>query len=50
MMLQDNNINTAPDTTERKPARPDDQGNIQLAAYVRVFDPNTQEVLVEARS
>ena len=50
MMPQDNNIANAQKTDKHTPARPDDQGNIELAAYVRVFDPNTQETLVEARS
>ena len=50
-MPQDKNpINEAQKSDAVQPKRPDDLGNIQIAAYVRVFDPNTQEVLVEARS
>lgn len=30
--------------------KPDDLGNIQIDCYVKIFDPNTKEVLVETRA
>ena len=33
-----------------QPARPDDQGNIQIDCHLRIMDPNTKKVLVETRA
>lgn len=30
--------------------KPDDLGNIQIDCHVKIFDPNTKEVLVETRA
>ena len=30
--------------------KPDDLGNIQIDCYVKIFDPNSQEVMMESRA
>lgn len=32
-----------------KPTTPDDRGVVHIDGYVKIFDPNTDEILVEAR-
>lgn len=39
--------NSIPDQAEK---RPNDSGQILVEAFVRIKDPNTQEVLVETRA
>lgn len=43
--------NTTPVTSDSKipVTTPDDKGIVHLDGYVRIFDPNTNEILVEAR-
>jgi len=41
------NINKNPATV---PARPNEAGQLHLDDFVRIFDPNNQEVLLEKRS
>jgi len=48
-MNTDTNSNTLNKQAGQPPAHPDDRGNIQIDCYVRISDPNTQEILVEAR-
>jgi hypothetical protein len=36
--------------TDVQEKRPDDSGRILVEAFVRIKDPNTQEVLVETRA
>lgn len=40
-------INQKPKVVERKP---DDRGNIQIDCHVRIFDPNTKQVMLESRA
>jgi hypothetical protein len=48
--MQENQSNQPITPTENRIVRkPDDKGNIQIDSFVKIFDPNTQEVLVEVR-
>lgn len=48
--MQENQSDQPVSPTENKISRiPDDKGNIQIDSFVKIFDPNTQEVLVEVR-
>lgn len=33
-----------------EPRRPDDRGSIQVDGFVKIFDPNTQQVFLETRA
>jgi hypothetical protein len=47
------NIKNAPQTeqTPKTPVkRPDESGSVYIEAHVKIFDPNTQDVLVEKRA
>ena len=37
-------------TAMKKPARPNENGALHVEGFVKIFDPNTQEVLVEKRA
>jgi hypothetical protein len=50
--MNDNKTNApqaeqAPKTTFK---RPDESGSVYIEAHVKIFDPNTQDVLVEKRA
>jgi len=33
-----------------EPRRPDDRGSVHIDGFVRIFDPNTQQVFLETRT
>ena len=37
-------------TVPKKPARPNENGALHIEGFVKIFDPNTQEVIVEKRA
>ena len=37
-------------TAMKKPARPNENGALHIEGFVKIFDPNTQEVIVEKRA
>lgn len=42
-------VNPPQTTGQSRPSRPNDSGNIQLDAFVKITDPNTKEVIREMR-
>ena len=49
MHKDDHDLGTAnTDETQQKP-RVDEAGSVNVSGYVKVFDPNTNEILVESR-
>jgi len=52
--MVNNNMNEKPEkptTAEQKPKRnPNEAGAFSVEAHVKIFDPNTREVLVEKRA
>ena len=34
----------------KKPTRPNETGALHIEGFVKIFDPNTQEVIVEKRA
>ena len=46
---QPKNIAQTPEP-QVKPRRPNDVGALQIDGFVKIFDPNTQEVFVEKRA
>jgi hypothetical protein len=37
-------------TAVKKPTRPNETGALHIEGFVKIFDPNTQEVIVEKRA
>lgn len=35
---------------EQPPRKPDDRGSVNVDGFVRIFDPNTQQVFLETRT
>lgn len=48
-MNQDQSADTDQKAQTAKKQPPDDQGNILIDGFIKIFDPNTKEVLVEVR-
>jgi hypothetical protein len=48
-MTMDNQLNDNP-PADKKDQRPNDSGQILVEAFVRIKDPNTEEILVETRA
>lgn len=38
-----------PGTESKSSTTPDEGGNIQIDGFVRIFDPNTKEIVIEVR-
>jgi hypothetical protein len=36
--------------TVKKPARPNETGTLSVESHVKIFDPNTKEIIVEKRA
>lgn len=51
MTNEDKNANQTVNSDVKTPSKkPDDLGNIQIDCYVKIFDPNTEEVMMESRA
>jgi hypothetical protein len=37
-------------TAMKKPTRPNENGSLHIEGFVKIFDPNTEEVIVEKRA
>lgn len=54
--MVNNNMDQQPKKDEKesqKPVaspRPNETGSIAVSGHIRIFDPNTQEVIIEARA
>jgi hypothetical protein len=54
-MRINNNMNNTSDKSfkadpAKKGAKPNETGSVYVEAYVKIFDPNTKEVMVEKRA
>lgn len=47
---QENMNKTQPTETQAQAKKPNETSGVYVDGFVRVFDPNTQETLVEVRS
>jgi hypothetical protein len=49
--MVNNNMNQNQSTVEQKPVKkPNEAGVFSVEAHVKIYDPNTKEVLVEKRA
>jgi hypothetical protein len=51
-MDHNNNLNQTVEKlgeTTSSLTRPDDEGNVQIDGFVRIFDPNSKETILEVR-
>jgi hypothetical protein len=52
--MEDEKLNKIPvDSDRSNPSalkKPDDQGSVSVTAFVRIFDPKTNETIVETRA
>jgi hypothetical protein len=50
-MDQNKNLNQTAEKLGENPnlTRPDDEGNVQIDGFVRIFDPNSKETILEVR-
>lgn len=42
--------NTQPATNDKPVAKPNELGSISVQGYVKIFDPNSQQVILEKRA
>jgi hypothetical protein len=49
MQKEQSNVQDQTATTPQASRPINESGSVNVSGYVRVFDPNTQEILVEAR-
>ena len=50
MTNDDKNIKNEDQAELTNSKRPDDKGNIQIDCHVKIFDPNSQETIMESRA
>lgn len=48
--MTEKNAPTQPNTTAQPSRKPNDTGSISVEGFVKIFDPNTKEVMVEKRA
>jgi hypothetical protein len=48
--MQSKEKNTTNEKSQTVPARPNESGQLHLDDFVKIFDPNNQEVLLEKRA
>ena len=48
--MQNNEKSTVNEKSPTTPSRPNESGQLHLDDFVKIFDPNNQEVLLEKRS
>jgi len=48
--MQNNEKPTVNEKSSTVPSRPNESGQLHLDDFVKIFDPNNQEVLLEKRS
>ena len=48
--MTEKNAPTQPNTAGQPARKPNDTGSISVEGFVKIFDPNTKEVMVEKRA
>lgn len=48
--MTEKNTPTQPNTPAQPSRKPNDTGSISVEGFVKIFDPNTKEVMVEKRA
>jgi len=48
--MTEKNAPTQPNTAGQPTRKPNDTGSISVEGFVKIFDPNTKEVIVEKRA
>lgn len=48
--MTEKNTPTQPNTAVQPNRKPNDTGSISVEGFVKIFDPNTKEVIVEKRA
>lgn len=50
MNFKDQNMQEKQPEAQARDKKPDDLGNIQIDCHIKIYDPKTQQVLLETRA